>query len=196
MSVSVDTSKKCQGACLIFILSLCLPKAHQISGMKIQNLKSLLSVMDDQKVSLPIAESKKALLNELTYYGIEVGNEEDIDDGKCQGVLATNSLIDSAQLMETCAKEFENYGKECVANGVCAFLVAYIIIKHVSIHKPSFELFINKNNFPRYNDLRELPKGQQLELCNLHLNKAGLQLFSTEYLSPGHTNEKFNCKVK
>ncbi len=47
---------------------------------------ALLSLIRDQKVTLPLSVSKKAFLDELRYYGVEVGN-------KAQGVLHSTAVL-------------------------------------------------------------------------------------------------------
>jgi hypothetical protein len=132
----------------------------------------VLSYIRDQKVSLPLTVSKKALLDELAYYGIDVGNEEDIDDGKARGVLAANSLLFSAELMQSVAYEAEKH----VTESVCASVAAHIIRKYLQYPETWFTGAISSHNFPRYGDLVKVPLDKRLELCNLYLNKAGLNL--------------------
>ena len=42
--------------------------------------------MRDGKVALPVTEWKKSFVDELTYYGLEM-RDEDIDDGKAQNLM-------------------------------------------------------------------------------------------------------------
>jgi hypothetical protein len=144
----------------------------------------VLSYIRDQKVNLPLTVSKKALLDELAYYGIDVGNVEDIgvgnvediDDGKARGVLAANSLISLVQLMKSVAEEYEQKSESLATESVCASVAAYLIRKYLQYPTTSFTRRINFDNFPRYNELVKVPLDKRLELCNLHLNKAGLNL--------------------
>jgi hypothetical protein len=99
----------------------------------------VLCYLRDGKVMLPLTTAKRALLDELSYYGVEVVDEHTIDDGKMQGVTATNAFHESICYMTKIANEARkaHVKAQMMANaiakdGECAFIAAGLIENHMT----------------------------------------------------------------
>ena len=151
----------------------------------------VLSYLRDRKVHLPWTVSKKALLEELVYYGVENVNEKTIIHSRAQGVLAANAINDGILYLQKVAEEARvvsaNSEAAFVGSSVAAILIENHIRRGASGTKYQYKVQSKDNNQtfyvedlgPKLGQLRS--NKRSFDICNVHLNKAGLKMIDVKY---------------
>ena len=126
----------------------------------------VLTYLRDGKVHLPFTVSKQALIDELSYYGVEAVGEANISD-KIQGAMAAKAFHEASYAMK---KAQENL--ECASVAIDFMKLYMEKVPHES--KSCYTFRENRLSSSKFGS--KITKPRDLEDVNEHLKKAGLNV--------------------
>ena len=166
----------------------------------------VLSYMRDGKVFLPITESKEAVLAELEYYGIEVPDEDQINDSNTRQAICISSLQEAVkEFEETCRKKkacmenVEREYKDRLKNVELEYRCSKFALDIVSkIDVASEEITIDFNDEDKHKNVWQLLKMHKddeiKKMVDKYLSSVGLKL--TGFLTNIFDGTAIDVKVR
>jgi len=133
--------------------------------------RHVLSFLRDGHVALPVTETKKRLMLELQYYGVDSVNEESIDDNASQSLQCGNIYKKTIKGFNNDIR-FLRFSVKCISEW-SSDLLNPTLKGSESTKDVQFKTETGDS----------MSRGEFISGCNTHLNKVGLYLSSKKNLN-------------
>lgn len=160
----------------------------------------VLKYLRDRQVTLPLTVTKKELIAEFRYYGIQDVDIQAIDDSETQSFLAVKNFNKGGQSLRDLIEKSRNEATDLYIKRCCLLVSADCIEMYVNqgnhLEKCHFTIneLMETSTIEKHFEKVFETKDIALDICNEHLSKAGLKLSNLERSSRyfvGGTNSSY-----